>query len=116
MIKLDLHACGLDDALLLRILPALATQCPGLRELDLSGNALTGTVMGNLVATVLQSDTMRLKRLHLAGNKLKPDGLRTLAAGISGHMYLEELDVTDTSANQDGLHSLFDALQVWIVC
>jgi hypothetical protein len=116
VITLDLHACGLDDALLLHILPVLATQCPGLRELDLSGNALTGAVMGDLVATVLQSDTLRLQRLHLAGIKLKQDGLRTLAAGVSGHAFLEELDVTDTGADQDGLHSLFDALQVCLVC
>jgi hypothetical protein len=114
--KLDLHTCGLDDALLLRILPVLATRCPGLRELDLSGNALTGAVVGDLVATVLQSDTLRLQRLHLVGNKLKQDGLRTLAASVSGHAFLEDLDVTDTGANQDGLQSLFDALQVWIAC
>jgi hypothetical protein len=116
VIKLDLHACGLDDALLLRILPVLATQCPGLRELDLSVNALTGAVMGDLVATVLQSDTLRLQRLHLAGIKLKQDGLRTLAAGVSGHAFLEELDVTDTGADQESLHALFDALQVCLVC
>jgi hypothetical protein len=114
VIKLDLHACGLDDALLLRILPVLATQCPGLRELDLSGNALTGAVMGDLVATVLQSDTLRLQRLHLAGNKLKRDGLRTLAAGVSGRAFLEVLDVTDTGADQECLQSLFEALTVRI--
>ncbi len=116
MIKLDLHACGLDDALLLRILPVLATQCPGLRELDLSGNALTGAVVGAVVATVLQSSTLRLQRLHLAGNKLRRDGLRTLAAGVSGHAFLEELDVTDTGADQESLHFLFDALKVLFVC
>ena len=114
MIKLDLHACGLNDALLLRILPVLVTQCPGLRELDLSGNALTGAVMCDLVATVLQSDTLRLQRLHLAGNKLKREGLRTLAAGASRHAFLEVLDVTDTGADQESLQSVFEALTVRI--
>ena len=114
MIKLDLHACGLNDALLLRILPELVTQCPGLRELDLSGNALTGAVMCDLVATVLQSDTLRLQRLHLAGNKLKREGLRTLAAGASRHAFLEVLDVTDTGADQESLQSVFEALTVRI--
>ncbi len=107
---LDLHACDLDDALLLRILPVLATQCPGLRALDLNDNALTGAVMGDLVATVLQSDTLRLQRLHLAGNKLKQDGLRALAASVSGHAFLEVLDVADTGADQESLQSLFEAL------
>ena len=109
---LDLRCVGLTDAFLSRILPAVALQCPDLCELDLSGNALTSSAMSELVSTVLHSETLRLRRLNLAGNKLKRDGLCILAAGISGHMHLEVLNVTDTDADHVSLQALFEALVV----
>ena len=114
-IKVDLHACGLTDALLSRILPVLASQCPDLRDLDLSSNALTSAAMADLVATVLSTDTLQLRRLNLSGAQLKRDGLRTLVTGVSGHAFLEELDVSDTGADQGSLQLLFEALTVCMV-
>ena len=112
-ITVDLHACGLNDILLSRILPVLASQCPDLRDLDLSSNALTSAAMHDLVATVLSTDTLHLRRLNLSGASLKRDGLRTLLTGVAGHAFLEELDVSDTGADQDSLEFLFQALTVW---
>ena len=85
-------------------------------DLDLSGNSLTSSVMRDLVSTVLQSDTCRLRRLSLAGNKIKQDGLQILAAGICGHMHLEALDVSDTGADHVSLQSLFEAVKVRCSC
>ena len=112
-ITVDLHACGLNDILLSRILPVLASQCPDLHDLDLSSNALTSAAMHDLVATVLPTDTLHLRRLNLSGASLKRDGLRTLLTGVAGHAFLEELDVSDTGADQDSLEFLFQALTVW---
>ena len=91
----------------------MASQCPGLCELDLSGNALTSAVVGDLVSTVLLSDTLRLQRLNLAGNKLKRDGLRALTAAVSGHAFLEVLDVTDTGVDHDSLQFLCETITVF---
>ncbi len=71
--------------------------------------------MADLVATVLSTDTLRLRRLNLSGAQLKRDGLRTLVTGVSGHAFLEELDVSDTGADQGSLQLLFEALTVCMV-
>ncbi len=112
-IKVDLHACGLDDRLWSRISPVLASQCPDLRDLDLSSNVLTSAVMEDLVSSLLLTDTLQLRRLNLSGAQLKRDGLRILATGVSAHAFLEELDVSDTGADQVSLQFLFEALTVW---
>ena len=113
-ITVDLHACGLHDILLSRILVVFASQCPDLRDLDLSNNvSVTSAAMPDLVATVLSTDTLLLRRLNLSGATLKRDGLRTLLTGVAGHPFLEELDVSDTGADQDSLEFLFQALTVW---
>jgi len=110
--NLDLHACSLNDMLFTQLVDGLVSSGPGLRNINLSENALTSAAVTDLVATVLQSDKVQLQRLNLAGNKLMQDGLCALAAAVSEHTSLEELDLSNTGADQASLQSLFYALVV----
>ena len=105
-----MRGCGLGDARCARVLPAVAASCPGLRDLDLSGNGLTDAGMADLVATLLQSDSVRLRRLDLGGNKFKAEGLCALATALQENVWLEAVDLSDAGVDQRSLESFFAML------
>lgn len=104
---LDLVHTAIGDEGARAILQALAVGNRSLEYLYLSGNALTSSILPELVAVL--EDHPSLKGLYLSVNHLGPAGGQGIAAALKRNMTLEFLGLASCGIGDDGLALLLEA-------